>query len=294
MVASIGLGTAQFGLDYGVSNRTGRVPESQVVQMLQRAREYGMTVLDTASAYGDSEAVLGRVLAGHTDFSVVTKTMPPGATDSAAGELETVVAHFQESLERLRLPRVYGLLVHHGESLLRPGGELTYARLVQWKHEGLVRKVGVSVYDPGQALQLAERFPVDLVQLPLSVFDQRALSAGVVNALHAQGIEVHARSVFLQGLLLMREDEVPPGLQYFAPRLQAYRSALQDAGYSPLEGALGFIKGIPGVDVALIGVTSASQLRDCVAAYQRGCELDLRTYACSDDSLIDPRRWRSR
>lgn len=270
------------------------MPEAQVARVLELARQHGITVLDTASAYGDSEAVLGRVLAGRAEFAVVTKTQPRAAAENAAAELEAVVGCFHQSLDRLQVPQVYGLLVHHGESLLRPGGELLYARLAQWKHEGLVRKVGASVYEPAQALLLAQRYPMDLVQLPLSVFDQRALDDGVVSALHAQGIEVHARSAFLQGLLLMGVDEVPPALQRFAAHLQAYRNVLHEAGYSPLEGALGFVKDIPGVDVVLIGVTSDSQLRDCLTAYQRGCELDLRKFACADEDLIDPRRWGNR
>jgi aryl-alcohol dehydrogenase-like predicted oxidoreductase len=291
-LASIGLGTAQFGFDYGVSNRAGRVPESQVARVLELALRHGIRVLDTASVYGDSEAVLGRVLAGRADFAVVTKTTPSGAADGAP-DLETIAARFHESLTRLRLPRVYGLLVHHGESLLRPGGDALYARLTQWKHEGLVQKVGASVYDPVQALQLAQRFPLDLVQLPLNVFDQRADSAGVLSTLHQRGIEVHARSVFLQGLLLMGAEELPTGLQRFAARLQAYRSALLGGGCSPLEGALGFARAMPGVDVVLVGVTSDTQLQECIAAYRRGCGLDLKEFACTDEDLIDPRRWSS-
>ncbi len=181
--------------------------------------------------------------------------------------------------------------MHDGAALLRPGGELLFSRLSECKQRGLASKVGASVYDEAETLQLASRFPLDLIQLPLNVFDQRALASGALAALKERGVEVHARSIFLQGLLLMAEDELPDRLRPYAPRLRAYRDCLREAGYSPLEGALGFIKRVPGVDIALIGVTSDAQLRDCVAAYERGCDLDLQRFACSDAALIDPRRW---
>jgi len=288
----LGLGTVQFGMDYGVSNQGGKVSESEVEQVLQLARQQGISILDTASAYGDSEAVIGRALRGCRDLPIVTKTTPFGTGDITPSVLDTISSQFQSSLERLQTQAVYGLLIHHGEVLLRRGGDLLYARLEQWKREGLVRKIGVSVYGGAQALRLADSFTLALIQLPLNVFDQGALADGTLGSLKLRGVEIHARSIFLQGLLLMGDEELPASLQRFAPRLREYRIYLSEAGYSPLEVAIGFIKRVPQIDIALIGVTSTAQLRECVTAYDRGCDdLELARFASDDVHLIDPRRW---
>jgi aryl-alcohol dehydrogenase-like predicted oxidoreductase len=290
-VQKLGLGTAQFGLDYGVSNPAGKVPETLVREILAYARQTGITVLDTAAAYGNSEAVVGRVTGEHPDFAIVTKTVPVAPGDIAPADLKSIAEGFCASLERLRTRSVYGLLVHHGQLLLGRGGERLWQLLERWRREGLVRKIGASVYNGEQALRLADRFALDLIQLPLNVFDQRSLAGGYLQKLYDRGIEVHARSVFLQGLLLMDGHELPRALRRFAPQLHEFRDCAAAAGCTPLQAALGFVTRQPHVHVALIGVTSFEQLRECIAAAACGCEIDLQRFASTETELIDPRQW---
>jgi len=289
-VDKLGLGTAQFGFDYGVTNSIGKVPELQVREILGYARDNKIRILDTAAAYGDSEAVVGNVAGDWVNFAIVTKTIPVETNDIGAAELKVIAEGFRSSLRRLRARSVYGLLVHHGGLLLHRGGDRLCELLALWRRQGLVRKIGASVYEGEQALRLSERFPLDLVQLPLSVLDQRALTDGWLQALNERGIEVHARSVFLQGLLL-REAPLPGRLMRFARVLQQFHDYVAAAGYTPLEAALGFVTRQPHVRAALVGVTSVEQLRECTAASLRGCPLDLQRFACTDGELIDPRRW---
>jgi len=289
----LGLGTAQFGLNYGVSNPAGRVSERVAREILGYARETGIRVLDTAAAYGDSEAVVGRLAAGAPDFAIITKTVPVAAGQVAPDSLKKITDGFCGSLQRLRTRSVHGLLIHHVELLLGPGGERVWELLERWKRDGQVRKIGASVYSGEQALTLADRFALDLIQLPLNVFDQRCLARGTVKALHDRGIEVHARSVFLQGLLLMDGHELPAALRRFAPLLYEFRNCVTSAGYTPLQAALGFVTRQPHVHVALVGVTALEQLRECVDAAARGCELDLQRFASTDAGLTDPRQWTS-
>ena len=292
-VRKLGLGTVQFGLNYGVSNVVGRIPEERVREALDYAWGAGIRTLDTANAYGDSEAVLGRNLSPQHSFDIVSKTVPVVASGIDAAVIRDVERGLQTSRERLGLQSIHGRLVHHADNLLVPGGERLYELLAAWKQAGKIRNIGVSVYDSRQLQAVTERFRVDIVQLPLNVFDQRMLRDGSVSRLHSAGVQVHVRSVFLQGLLLMRPEDLPPHLARFAGRLAQYRQHLEMLGCSPLEAALGFIKSIPEVAVALIGINSSAHLRECIESYDRGGPLDLAGFGCDDMQLIDPRQWRA-
>jgi aryl-alcohol dehydrogenase-like predicted oxidoreductase len=287
----LGLGTVQFGLDYGISNVTGKFPESAVRPLLDYAWNAGVRTLDTANAYGDSESVLGRSLNAQKSFAIVTKTVPLAVNAIASGELDVVERGLRSSLERLGTSAVYGILVHNADNLLCPGGTALFELLARWKQTGLVRKIGASVYDAAQLRRLMDAFPLDLVQLPLNVFDQRLIADGSLRTLKGQGVEVHVRSVFLQGLLLMQADELAPPMQRFAPQIAAYRRYLLEADCSPLEASLGFVKHLDDVDVALIGVNSQAQMQECLGAYDRAAPLDLTRFASDDLELLDPRRW---
>jgi aryl-alcohol dehydrogenase-like predicted oxidoreductase len=288
----LGLGTAQLGMNYGISNVSGKFPEHEVKDLLDYASRAGLTILDTANSYGDSEAVIGRATRGEQRFTVVTKTIQLGGNEITPRELRAVEDALRASLDRLKSTSIYGILIHKTANLLCPGGDSLYELLIRWKREGLVEKIGVSVYDGAELRSLADRFPLDLVQIPLNVFDQRLLTDGTLRWLKFAGVEVHVRSVFLQGLLLMNANELPAQMQRFASRIAEYRHYLAESNRSPLEGALGFVKHLAEVDVALIGVNSRAQLQECIESYDRAEDLDLSDFACNDLDFVDPRRWK--
>jgi aryl-alcohol dehydrogenase-like predicted oxidoreductase len=205
----LGLGTVQFGGDYGVSNPGGRTPPDEVARILALAEREDIGLLDTAALYGDSEAVLGGALRRGHKFRIVSKTLKFDAARISQADASALRAGFENSLRRLRQDRLYGLLVHAAADLLRPGGELLWAALNELKREGLVEKIGVSVYTGEDIEAILLRFRPDLVQLPLSVLDQRLIAGGQLARLKAQAVEIHARSIFLQGLLLMEDAELP-------------------------------------------------------------------------------------
>ena len=289
----MGLGTAQLGMNYGISNVSGKFPESGIKDLLDYASSVGMMTLDTAGSYGESETVLGRAMHGEQRFLVVTKTIPLAVDKITPAELRAVDDCLRRSLERLQCRSVYGILVHKPENLLCAGGDSLYELLNRWKQEGMVEKIGTSLYDGDQLRKVAGQFSLDLVQIPLSVFDQRMLTDGTLRSLKNAGVEVHVRSVFLQGLLLMGADELPAPMKRFAARIAEYRRYLADLNCSPLEAALGFVKRLAEIDVALIGINSRAQLQECIESYDRAEPLDLSRFACDDLDLIDPRRWTS-
>jgi aryl-alcohol dehydrogenase-like predicted oxidoreductase len=289
----LGLGTVQFGFDYGVANFDGRVTESEAHKILVLAADNGMEVIDTAAAYGESEAVLGRCLPRSSNFRIVTKTCPMRECNDRAEGSRWVLEGFGRSLENLLVDRVDALLVHHISDLLGPGGCEIVDTLVDLKRSGRVSKIGFSAYGAADIDAAMAIHDFDLVQLPLNVFDQRLIAGGQLSRLKNQGLEVHVRSVFLQGLLLMDLPSVPDYFAPITPKIKAWHRALAEQGLTLLEGAFAFVRTLD-VDVVLIGVDSASQLlaNQKAFAVASECNLDFTNFAVNDEAFINPSRWR--
>jgi len=283
------LGTVQFGLAYGVSHRGGAVPLDEGRDILALARASGIRMLDTAAAYGESENVLGEL--GSGSFGIVTKTVPIRSGDLGDVDLAAIDAGFLRSLMRLRRDRVAALLVHDARDLLGRGGESLWALLERHRAEGRVERIGVSVYDGEEIEAVVARFPVELIQLPLSVFDQRLVQDGTLDRLAARGIGVHARSLLLQGLLLMRADDAPETLRSAVPLLTRWKNMCADAHVTRLEAALAFALAQP-IEGLVIGVHSREHLAECLAAVKQPVSLPWASLACGDEDVIDPRRWK--
>lgn len=287
----IGIGTVQFGLDYGIANANGRTPEAEVRAILARGAEAGCLTIDTAAAYGDSEAVLGRLLRKDVPFRIVTKASPVNGLPVDASAVAGFRESFFASLRKLERPAVYGLLAHHASDLLAPGGDRLYHALREFRDAGLTERIGASVYDRTQIDALVDAYDLDLVQLPVSVFDQRLLADGTLDRLHGAGIEIHARSTFLQGLLLMPLDRVPA---YFAPIMTLLRDWHDQAarqGMSLVEAALAFVRDLPQVDAVIVGVDSADQFEQVLQAASTARAFDATALACSDPAFVNPGQW---
>ena len=202
-ITKISLGTVQFGIDYGINSIEGQVLSSEVESILSFAYSKGIDLLDTAPAYGNSEKILGRM--NISNFKVVTKTRHFDSFEISNNDVELLNNDFYHSLEGLKQDGVYGLMIHNAEDLLKPGAEKLFDQLQEFKQEGKIIKIGVSVYDHSQLKSILNIFDIDLVQLPFNILDRRMIDSGMFAKLREMNIEVHARSVFLQGLLLMSE-----------------------------------------------------------------------------------------
>lgn len=288
----LALGTVQFGMPYGISNSSGQTPQSEAARILEVAQKHGVSLLDTAAAYGDSEAVLGECLHGKTSFKIVSKTAACESSSITENECLRFDQVLLRTLARTRQPSLYGLLVHQVDDLFKPGGSRLFERLLAARDNQLVEKIGVSVYSAADIDAVLERFKVDIVQVPINLLDQRLLHSGHLSKLKDRGIEIHARSVFLQGLLLMEPDGLPTFFNPVRPVLQSYHEKLNICGYTPLDAALGFVKNIAEVDAILVGVVTASQFEEVVAAYMKHPLLDYAQWAYTGDTrMLNPGLW---
>jgi len=286
----LALGTAQFGLPYGIANRRGQVPAGEVRAILAVARDTGVDTLDTAIMYGDSEQALGE--AGVDAWRVVSKlpAFPEDTPDLAAWVRAEVAA----SLGRLRRERLDGLLLHRRQQILGPRGDELLAAVRQLQDDALAVKIGVSVYGPEELDALMPRFPFGLVQAPFSVLDRRLATSGWLARLGDAGVEVHVRSLFLQGLLLMPSADRPPRFARWQPLWERWANWLAETGLTPLQACLRFVLGTPGIGRAIVGIDRLAQLREILAAADGPPPTVPADLACTDPDLINPSRWSAR
>jgi len=288
----IGLGTAQLGLDYGISNPDGKTPLEEAGRILATAAREGIRVIDTAPSYGDSEQVLGQILPSRCGFDVVTKT-PVFRKDRITGQDAALLEEtFRRSLRHLGVASVYGLLAHHADDLLADGGDRLVERMRLLKSEGKVARIGASVYTARQIDAILERYDVDTVQVPVSVLDQRLIASGHLARLKERGVEVHARSAFLQGLLLMEPDRLPPHFHEVRGHLRAFHREARLRGFSPLQAAIGFLAGVPEIDVVIAGVNDHLQLEEICRAARPIPTEGFAGFAISDPAILNPSEWR--
>ena len=285
-VSRLGLGTVQFGTDYGISNTAGRVPAPEISLILASARRAGIGVIDTAASYGTAEEAIGRALRDADRFRIVTKALP---LSHGIEEVETRARH---SLGLLGRKPLDAILVHAAQDLAGPDGPRLWSLLQRLRDEGLYERIGISAYVDDGPLELARKFRPDLIQIPFSVLDQRLKRSGTLQELKELQVEVHARSIFLQGLLLMDPRRLPARLAHAAPALAATRARIERAGLTPIEAALGFVLGQGEIDIALVGVTRDAELSEIVtASAARSTEFDWSSCAIDDPVTLTPSLW---
>jgi aryl-alcohol dehydrogenase-like predicted oxidoreductase len=284
----LALGTAQFGLPYGIANQRGQVSCEEAVAILDAARAEGLDTLDTAIAYGDSEATLGE--AGVSGWRVVTKIpiLPNDCTD-IDDWLQNQVA---ESLQRLRINQLHGLLLHDPNQLSGSRGTALALALRSLQSTGLVTKIGLSIYSPSDLDTYYSVLKPDLVQAPLNLIDRQIVDSGWLHRLAEEGVEIHTRSAFLQGLLLM--PEVPTRFSSWQALWDRWQCWLSVNPGRSVAACLSYPLSLPQVSRVVVGIDSLHQLMGLVVAMEGLPEVgELPDLCCNDQQLINPSLWDS-
>ncbi|MBX7046508.1 MAG: aldo/keto reductase [Ignavibacteria bacterium] len=272
--SKIGLGTVQFGLDYGISNKSGRTNSEEVSKILQYASENDIDTLDTASAYGEAEKILGE---NNLDgFRVISKFMPPN-------EKETIRVQLQQSLEKLKQKNIYGYLAHRPMDVLENPNQ--WDELLKAKEEKLVTKIGFSLNKPEELTKLLEEnFIPDLIQVPYNYFDNRFQEQMI--DLHSKGCEIHTRSAFLQGLFFMESESLSSHFDEVKPEIKNLQNSIKNLSGSLLK----FVCDCSYIDKVIIGVENLSQLKDNLNGISTAENLPVITKNISENILM-PSLW---
>lgn len=270
------LGTVQFGLQYGV-NSAGRPSEEAVKGILAEAAKGGITTLDTSSAYGNSEEILGECVTPEENFKIVSK-YPKG--EISVGEM------FNGSLKRLKADKLYGYLLHHFE--VYRNNPKVWDEFIALKESGKVKKIGFSLYTP-EELQfiLDNKSPFDLIQVPFNIFDKKFLPN--MKELHEKGVEIHVRSTFLQGLFFKDRDALPEKLKPMKKYLLQLDEFSKKSGLSISEIALNYNLQNPYIDGVLIGVDNVDQLKMNLASV-KDTPIDIEVEV-KEQELLNPVNW---
>ena len=287
VLGRLALGTVQFGMNYGIANRSGQVSAEEAKKILALASASNIKTLDTAMDYGESEARLG--LCGVREFDVITKI---SALPEDVENVETWVRKKVEaSLARLNLNSVKGLLLHRSRQLTGPLGKDLANALKNLKNAGLVEKIGVSIYAPSELADVLRVCAVDLVQAPFNLVDRRLATSGWLQKLNDAGVEVHTRSAFLQGLLLMPRAGIPTKFNRWSNVWNAWEAWLGDNQGSAVSACLAFVADFPQISKIVVGVDSVNQLQEMLVSFKAPAQAAWPNIASDDEALVNPANW---
>ena len=283
----IAIGTANFGMQYGVANSQGKLSKNSVAEILGLAKSLGVTCLDTANAYGESQNALGEF--GVRDWRVVSKisSIPRDCEDVRS----FVRAEIDLILTSLNLSEFDTVLVHNPKDLMGNVSEIVYEELQKAKSRGQVEKIGVSIYDPSDLESITSRFQLDVVQAPINVFDSRLQDSGWLDRLVSMGVEVHARSVFLQGVLL---SAIAQSNDFFKPwktTFERWNRFAESSGTSAMMNCIKHVNSYDKVTFAVVGVDSAQNLSEVFDAFSARPQRINEDNFGVDSQLINPARW---
>jgi len=290
-IKKLAIGSAQFGLDYGLSSIGQPVPEREVRSILELAAQNDIELIDTAAAYGTAEAVLGKTIDSDLNFRIVSKIPSTNSITGVQEKLGFIKECFENSLEKLKRQNIHALLLHNADELVENAGAAIFDLLEDWKQQGLVEKIGVSAYEHEKIEEIIDRYQFDVIQIPINVFDQRLLSNEFLSGIKSRGIEIHARSAFLQGLLLITPENLPRYFQPIEKHIASWHDFARNIGLTPLEAALIFLREIEEIDYIIVGTRSREQLEETIASFQKDSTFDASMLACEEVEFIDPRMW---
>lgn len=262
------LGTAQFGMDYGI-RRQRRPSLEDAVAMLDYATQNGVIAIDTAEIYGNAETVVGVFLDKKTiqrnKIAIMSK-FPPNGLDAVLEKdyFKVCKAHIEQTLRVLHTDYLDAYLLHSARYVY---DEAILAALYELQKRGYAKQVGVSVYEVDEAKAGLEKEAVGIMQLPFSIFDQRMAEQGFFEQAKSCNTIVDSRSVFIQGLLMMTEDEVPDFLTKAKPILRKMDMLCTEYGYSRLELAISFVKLQSVINRVVVGVDNMQQLKEDIEIF---------------------------
>jgi aryl-alcohol dehydrogenase-like predicted oxidoreductase len=281
------LGTAQFGLDYGILNPDGQIGAEEALSILDGARGGGIDMLDTAIAYGNSEDMLGQL--GTSGFSIITKL--PSSENAEMSLSDWAVRQIEISCRRLGVNSVEAVLLHRPDELVGSRGEELAEALRQLKRQGLSSKTGISIYSPSQLDAIWPHWKPDIVQCPYNILDRRIELSGWAAKLAASGVELHLRSAFLQGLLLVHPDKLATSFLHWKQQFMAIGSWANERGLTAMQASLGCALGLEPASAVIVGVNSKRQLDEILNASKFGAIAVPESLSSADERLLNPTLW---
>lgn len=286
-MSQLALGCVQFGLPYGITNRDGLMSEDSIREVLVRSRELDIDLLDTASSYGNAESILGQI--GVSQFDVVTK-LPYDKPDNVS-LMKWLLRELRASLIRLRVDNAYGLLFHNIGQVFVESPARVRAAIDHLKSTQQVTNIGVSVYSPVDLDLVFKVFKPDIVQLPMNAFDRRFEKSGWLDRLNSLEVEVHVRSIYLQGLLLTVVEDLPRQFIPWDQSFHKWNEFVSSNSISPTAAAIAAVRSHK-ISRMVVGVQSVTQVDELIAGYDASLGITVPDFEISDTRLLLPTEWK--
>lgn len=281
------LGTAQFGTNYGISNDTGNLLFDQAKKIIDYADEANIKCVDTAIDYHESNDILSRC--NISQMKVISKL--PWLKETSSSSQDQMINLVESSINSLGIRNYYALLLHRPEQLLTKDRHKVLHFLDLLKNKNLVNKIGISIYDPNMLPRILDLYPFDIVQAPVNILDQRILSNYYIDIIKKKNVSLHARSIFLQGLLLMSRDIIPSQFNKFKYIFDIWQNWLEAHSANPLDACIKFLYQSKEVDHIIVGVQNVSQLIE-ILKVNKSKIMSLPNWPSDiDERIINPSKW---
>lgn len=283
----IAIGTAQFGMDYGFFSRRNIISKKELFKILSLASEKKIFFLDTAKKYGKSEEILGSFPL--EKFNVTTKIDLPIDTIDIKSWVDS---ELNDSIAKMNIKALYGVYFHDPNTLLKKEGNEIYKRVKELKDKGLIKKIGVSIYSPSILDEIFDSKEIDLVQSPLNIFDERIITSGWARKLKNMNVELHIRSIFLQGILLEKKNKLPKYFNKWEDNFEKWNNFLCENGLSALNACLAHAMSFEEIDKIIIGIEKYKHIKEILESIEKTPLKTKINLSCEDKNLIDPRNWK--
>ncbi len=289
-MSKFAIGTVNFGLAYGINSKKNKyVNPSEIKKILNYAHIKGINFLDTAYDYGISEKNLGQ--SDMLNFNVITKTRNFERLDFKDDHVKYLIKDFKESLLNLKVDKIYAIMIHNPQDLLKPYSKKLFNELQILKNMNKVKKIGVSVYDNIELQSIIDNYNIDIVQVPLNIFDNRMVNSGILKKLSEKNIEIHARSIFLQGLLLMNEQNIPDKFNYWSSLWKLWHEWLNDNKITALEATTRYALSVSNISKIVVGVDTKNQLEEIIMSSNGKLPQIPKELSTDDINLLNPSNW---
>jgi aryl-alcohol dehydrogenase-like predicted oxidoreductase len=296
MLSKLTLGTAQFGLEYGVNNNVGKPDIKKSIEMLEYAYLNGIKSIDTAAAYGDSETVIGKWIEDykHNDLYITSKILPMSKVQISKDKImEYVEQQIYVSLEKLKVNKLDNIMVHDYNDLVLYGDAI-YNSLKKLKDKGYTKSIGCSIYDL-ESIDDFLQYDFDTIQFPASIFNQRILESDKLIELKKKNIKTFVRSAFVQGLIFINSDKLPKELYEIKDYIIQLRELSNNCKLSISDIAMNYLINHESIDSIVFGVDSINQLKEIIKIKGESSidrELIKDKFSNIPKELVDPRNWR--
>lgn len=256
-MAEFCIGTAQFGMKYGIANETGPPSQKEIYQIVKYAVENNIAYFDTAQSYGKSETLLGNAftkLDNIKEIKVITKLSPA----IQQGTAEEIFESVELSLNKLKLDYIYGFLAHRLETIHSDHFSSSIDKL---KDKGMIKKCGVSVYTPNEAMVALENPLVEILQIPFNILDRRWIDEDIFEKAEEKNIQLFFRSIFLQGLIFLNNSDLKKKkMVWTKPYLDMFHKLVSNTYLSPIDISINVLASMAGNNIIIMGVDSLLQL----------------------------------